>query len=103
MRQQNTRRKNAFWVALATPGILWLAILFIVPFDAVLAIAMGKLDQLIEAPVAIWNPLDWSSSTVIDVWRDIFGSSSFAGPVLIRTIIYTAIASLLCLLIGYPA
>jgi ABC-type spermidine/putrescine transport system permease subunit I len=37
------------------------------------------------------------------VWRDIFGSSSFAGPILIRTIVYTAIASLLCLLIGYPA
>lgn len=72
------RRKNAFWVALATPGILWLAILFIVPFYAVLSIALGKLDQLIEAPVAVWNPLDWSSSGVIDVWRDIFGSSAFA-------------------------
>ncbi len=95
--------KNAFWIALAAPGILWLAVLFIVPFYAVLAIAMGKLDQLIEAPVAVWNPLDWSSSGVIDVWRDIFGSSAFAGPILLRTIVYTAIASLLCLLIGYPA
>ena len=28
----------------------------------------------IEAPVAVWNPFDWSSSDVIDVWRDIFGS-----------------------------
>src|SRR6202034_344755 len=97
------RRKNIFWIALAAPGILWLAILFIVPFYAVLSIAMGKLDQLIEAPVAVWNPLQWSSSGVIDVWRDIFGSSSFAGPILLRTIVYTAIASLLCLLIGYPA
>src|SRR3984885_4323569 len=97
------RRKNIFWIALAAPGILWLAILFIVPFYAVLAIALGKLDQLIEAPVAVWNPLGWSSSSVIDVWRDIFGSASFAGPILLRTILYTAIASLLCLLIGYPA
>src|SRR5580700_10454003 len=96
-------KKNAFWIALATPGILWLAILFIVPFYAVLSIAMGKLDQLIAAPVAVWNPFDWSSSGVIDVWRDIFGSSSFAGPILLRTIVYTAVASLLCLLIGYPA
>ena len=46
-------KKNAFWVALAAPGILWLAILFIVPFYAVLSIAMGKLDQLIAAPVAV--------------------------------------------------
>ena len=73
------RRKNVFWVALAAPGILWLAFLFIVPFYAVLSIAMGKLDQLIEAPVAVWNPLSWSSSGVIDVWRDIFGGSSGEG------------------------
>jgi spermidine/putrescine transport system permease protein len=96
-------KKNAFWVALAAPGVLWLAILFIVPFYAVLSIAMGKLDQLIANPIAVWNPFDWSSSAVIDVWRDIFGSNSFAGPILLRTIVYTAIASLLCLLIGYPA
>jgi spermidine/putrescine transport system permease protein len=77
--------------------------LFIVPFYAVLSIGLGKLDQLIEAPVAVWNPFDWSSSAVINVWRDIFGSTSFAGPILLRTIVYTAVASLLCLLIGYPA
>jgi spermidine/putrescine transport system permease protein len=97
------KRKNLFWVALAAPGILWLAILFIVPFYTVLSIAMGKLNQLIEAPVAVWNPFDWSSSGVINVWRDIFGSSAFAGPIIGRTILYTALASLLCLLIGYPA
>jgi spermidine/putrescine transport system permease protein len=95
-------RKNLFWVALAAPGILWLAILFIVPFYAVLSIAMGKLNQLIEAPVAVWNPFDWSSSGVINVWRDIFGGSAFAGPIIGRTVLYTAVASLLCLLIGYP-
>ena len=74
---KNTR-KNAFWVALAAPGIVWLLVLFIVPVYAVLAIALGKLDQLIESPVAVWNPFDWSSSSVIDVWRDIVGGSAFA-------------------------
>ena len=95
-------RKNAFWIILAVPGILWLAVLFVVPFYAVLSIAMGKLNQLIEAPVAVWNPLSWSSSNVINVWRDLFGSASFAGPIVGRTIAYVAIASLLCLVIGYP-
>ena len=94
--------KNRFWAALAAPGIIWLIVLFIVPFYAVLAVAMGKLDELIEAPVAVWNPFDWSSSAVIDVWRDIFGSAAFAGPILARTLLYTVTASLLCLLIGYP-
>ena len=100
MRRQ---KKNAFWIALAAPGILWLVVLFIVPFYAVLAIAMGKLNQLFESPVAVWNPLQWSSENVIDVSRDLVGSGAFAGPIVLRTILYVAIASLLCLVIGYPA
>src|ERR1700685_560859 len=99
MRRQ---KKNAFWIALAAPGILWLVLLFIVPFYAVLAIAMGKLDQLFESPVAVWNPLQWSSENVIDVSRDLAGSASFAGRIGVRTVLYVAVASLLCLLIGYP-
>jgi spermidine/putrescine transport system permease protein len=97
------KNKNGFYAALATPGVLWLLLLFVVPFYAVLAIAMGKLDRLYESPVAVWNPFAWSSSNVINVWRDIFGSTSFAGPIVLRTILYVAIAALLCLLIGYPA
>jgi spermidine/putrescine transport system permease protein len=97
------KNKNGFYAALATPGVLWLLLLFVVPFYAVLAIAMGKLDRLYESPVAVWNPFAWSSSNVINVWRDIFGSTAFAGPVVLRTILYVAIAALLCLLIGYPA
>jgi ABC-type spermidine/putrescine transport system permease subunit I len=100
MRRQ---KKNAFFIALAAPGILWLTVLFIVPFYAVLAIAMGKLDVLFESPVAVWNPVQWSSENVIDVWHDLFGSAAFAGPIVIRTILYVAIASALSLLIGYPA
>ncbi|HEX4059377.1 MAG TPA: ABC transporter permease [Streptosporangiaceae bacterium] len=96
-------RKNLFWIALAAPGVVWLILLFIVPFYAVLAIAMGQLNRLFESPVAIWNPLNWNSSNVINAYRDVVGSTSFAGPIVIRTIIYVAIASLLCLVIGYPA
>jgi len=50
-----------FWAALAAPGIIWLALLFIVPFYAILAIAGGQLD-LFGNPVAVWNPLHWSSA-----------------------------------------
>jgi ABC-type spermidine/putrescine transport system permease subunit I len=100
MRRQ---KKNAFWIALAAPGIIWLVLLFIVPFYAVLAIAMGKLDELFESPVAVWNPFAWSSENLIDVWHDLFGSAAFAGPILLRTVVYVAIASVLSLAIGYPA
>jgi ABC-type polysaccharide transport system permease subunit len=55
-------KKNGFYIALAVPGIIWLAVLFVVPVYAVLSIGMGKLNQMYEAPVAVWNPFSWSSS-----------------------------------------
>jgi spermidine/putrescine transport system permease protein len=94
---------RGFWIALAAPGVIWLVLLFIVPFYVVLAIAMGQLNRLFESSVPVWNPLNWSSSNVINVVRDLVGATSFAGPIVIRTIIYVAIASLLSLLIAYPA
>jgi spermidine/putrescine transport system permease protein len=97
------RQSRAFWIALAMPGILWLAVLFIVPFYAVLAIAQGKLNRLTESPVAVYNPLNWSSANLSNVWHDIFGADSFAGPIAVRTIVYVLIASALCLALGYPA
>ena len=102
-RGMKEQKKNGFYVALAAPGVLWMLLLFIVPFYAVLAIAMGKLDRLFGVPVAVWNPFEWSSSNVINVARDIAGSTAFAGPIVVRTIVYVAIAALLCLLIAYPA
>jgi ABC-type spermidine/putrescine transport system permease subunit I len=94
---------RGFWIALAAPGIIWLTLLFIVPFYAMLAIAMGQLDRLFESPIAVWNPLNWSSANVINVFHDLVGATSFAGPIVLRTIIYVAAGSLLCLVIGYPA
>jgi ABC-type spermidine/putrescine transport system permease subunit I len=101
--QKPARQSRLFWVLLALPGILWLTLLFIVPFYAVLAIAMGQLDRLYESPIAVWNPFGWSSANVINVWHDLFGATSFAGPIVLRTILYVAVASLLSLVIAYPA
>jgi spermidine/putrescine transport system permease protein len=102
-RGRGAQPTRLFWIALAAPGILWLALLFIVPFYAVLAIAEGQLNRLTEAPIAQYNPLHWSSSNVINVYRDLIGATAFAAPIALRTIIYVAVASLLCLVIGYPA
>jgi ABC-type spermidine/putrescine transport system permease subunit I len=99
-RRQTSR---VFWIALALPGILWLAVLFIVPFYAVLSIGMGQLSRLFGTPIAVYNPLKWSSANLRNVWHDLFGATSFAGPIALRTIGYVAAASVLCLLIGYPA
>ena len=91
-----------FWAALAAPGIIWLALLFLVPFYAILAIAGGQLD-IFGNPVAVWNPLAWSSANFTAAWHDVAGSSAFVGPILLRTLLYVALASLISLLIAYPA
>jgi ABC-type spermidine/putrescine transport system permease subunit I len=100
---RQAQHSRAFWIALAAPGIIWLVVLFIVPFYAVLAIGEGKLNRLFESPVAVYNPLAWSSANLANVLRDLFGTGAFAGPVALRTIWYVAAASLLSLAIGYPA
>jgi ABC-type spermidine/putrescine transport system permease subunit I len=78
-------------------------VLFIVPFYDVIAIAAGRLDFLTGSPVAVYNPLNWSHANLVDTWHGIFGATSFELPIIWRTIWYTAVASALCLLIGYPA
>jgi spermidine/putrescine transport system permease protein len=95
-------RNRLFWAALAAPGIIWLAVLFIVPFYAMLAIAGGGLD-IFGNPIAQWDPLHWSSANLTAAWRDVAGTSAFVGPIIGRTLVYVALASALSLLIAYPA
>jgi ABC-type spermidine/putrescine transport system permease subunit I len=92
-----------FWVLLASPGIIWLTVLFVIPFYAMLAIGEGKLDRQTESPVAVYNPFTWSSANLSNVWHDLFGTGAFAGWIAWRTIWYVAVASLLSLVIAYPA
>ncbi len=101
-RQQQKEPHRLFWALLAAPGILWLILLFIVPFYAVLAIAMGRLNELFGTPIAVWNPLQWSTTNLLAAWHQIVGSTAYIGPIIVRTLAYTLVASLLCLLIGYP-
>jgi spermidine/putrescine transport system permease protein len=97
------RHSRLFWIALAAPGMLWLIVLFIVPFYTMLAIAAGQLNVILRSPVPIWNPLAWSRGNLINVLHEIFGSGAFVGPIIVRTLVYVAAASALSLLIGYPA
>jgi len=102
-RQQPRESNRLFWAVLAAPGIFWLAVLFIVPFYAMLAIGAGQLNVILRSPVPVWNPLAWSRGNLMLVLHDIFGSGAFIGPIVVRTLVYVAAASALSLLIGYPA
>jgi ABC-type spermidine/putrescine transport system permease subunit I len=77
-------------------------VLFIVPFYAIVAIAAGYVNPVFGYPVPVWNPLTWSTANLSAAWRDLAGTGAFVGPIVVRTLVYVAIASLLALLIAYP-
>jgi spermidine/putrescine transport system permease protein len=89
------------WPGFAFPGILWLVVLFLVPFYAVVAVAFGTVDPVLSGPVPLWNPLDWNVGWIIEVLHRLSPGGTFFG-VAIRTLEYVGISLALCLLIGYP-
>lgn len=88
------------WPALAAPGVLWLLVFFVTPVYAILAVAMGGLDPIFNAALPEWNPAQWDPGTFTGVVGEVFGGRY--GEVFVRTIVFVAVASGLCLLIGYP-
>lgn len=88
------------WKAFALPGVVWLILLFVVPLYGVVAVAMGRLHPIFLRPVPVWNPLRWDATAFADVARELSGGQ--LGTIALRTITYVVVASLLCLLIGYP-
>jgi spermidine/putrescine transport system permease protein len=99
---RQSRRGRGLWIGLATPGAVWLIVLFVVPFYVMLAVAGGGVNEFFQTVVPIWNPLHWSTWNFSAVWRDAFGSSAFLGPPALRTLTYTAIAATISLAIAYP-
>jgi putrescine transport system permease protein len=90
-----------FWGALGAPGLLWVAVFFVVPVYTILAIAMGKPDPIFLDPNPTWNPLEWDVSAFETVFSQ-FGPGETFFVVFVRTFAYVAIALILSLAIGYP-
>ena len=101
-RESENKRPRWLWAILAAPGAIWLLALFVLPFFVVLAVAAGKLDPIFRSPIPEWNPLQWSGANFTLAWQDLVGNGSYIGPPLLRTVVYTAIASFICLAIAYP-
>jgi putrescine transport system permease protein len=93
-------QKRWIWPAFAIPGVVWLSLLFLVPFYAIFAIAMGRIDPILSRPVPEWNPFYWDPTVFADVLASLFGGQ--LGVVALRTVGYVFVASVLCVLIGYP-
>src|SRR4029453_13555272 len=89
------------WPSFAFPGVLWLVLLFVVPFYAVLGVALGTVDPILFQPVPIWNPLEWNVGWLSEVLSNLAPGGIWF-DVGVRTIVYVLISLALCLLIGYP-
>jgi spermidine/putrescine transport system permease protein len=92
--------ERALWRGLALPGVLWLILFIVVPAYAVLAVAMGEIDTLLQ-PVPIWNPLEWNVGFVKEAFTSVLPGGAY-WPATRNTIVYVATTIGLCFAIGYP-
>jgi ABC-type spermidine/putrescine transport system permease subunit I len=93
-------QRRWLWLGFAAPGVVWLVLLFLTPFYAILAVAMGRLDPIFSEAEPVWNPLQWDPSTFSEVLSEIV--SGQLGHIFVRTLVYVLVASGLCVVIGYP-
>jgi len=93
---------RGFWASFTLPGTLWLVLLFVIPFYAILSVAFGTIDPIFGSAVPVWNPLHWNPESFVFVLEQTFLRGGIYKPAAIRTVAYIASALALCLLIGYP-
>ena len=89
------------WPTFAAPGVIWLILLFLVPFYAVVGVAFGSVDPILGFAVPAWNPLNWNVGWLSQVLSE-FAPGGIYFDVAVRTIKYVVIALAGCALIGYP-
>ncbi len=89
------------WPTFAAPGVIWLVVLFLIPFYAVMGVAFGTIDPILQTPVPIWNPLQWNMGWITQVLHELAPGGIYF-DVAVRTIRYVAISLAGCILIGYP-
>jgi ABC-type spermidine/putrescine transport system permease subunit I len=89
------------WPAFAIPGVVWLVLLFLTPFYAVVGVAFGGVDPIFQNPVPAWNPLQWDGATFFETLSGFMPGETY-WAIFLRTAEYVATALALCLLIGYP-
>ena len=89
------------WPTSALPGVLWLVVLFLIPFYAVLGVAMGTVDPILLQAVPAWNPSQWNTGYLVQTLKELAPGGIY-WPVVVRTVEYVAISLAGCIAIGYP-
>ncbi len=93
----DTRR---YWRAFALPGVGWLVLFVVVPAYAVLAIAMGRVNFLLQ-PVPAWNPTTWNPGYLSQAFSGSLPGGEY-WPAVRNTLVYVSVSLVLCFTIGYP-
>lgn len=84
------------------PAGVVLLLLFIFPFYAIMGVAFGRLDPVFRTPIPVWNPAQWDRAALNFTLSNIVNAQGIYHASVIRTLAYVAVATALCLLIGYP-
>jgi spermidine/putrescine transport system permease protein len=101
MREHSGIYPRGLWPAFALPGVVWLILLFLVPFYAVIGVAFGGVDPIFMIPVPAWNPLEWNLDSMVQTLLGFLPGGDY-WAVFIRTTVYVGLALSICLLVGYP-
>jgi putrescine transport system permease protein len=88
------------WRTVAAPGVLWLVLFTVIPAYAVLAMAFGRENFLLQ-PLPAWNPGTWNVGYLFKAVAQAVPGGEF-WPSVRNTILYVAASLVLCFAIGYP-
>jgi spermidine/putrescine transport system permease protein len=93
---------RGFWRLASLPGIIWLVLLFVVPFYTIVSMAGGSLNPATGTAVPRWNPAFWDRASFRYVFEQTFTQGGVYRVVFLRTLRYVLTAVALCVVIGYP-
>jgi len=90
-----------YWPSFTFPGLLWLAVFFVLPFYVVVSVAFGTVDPFFRTPLPIYQPWWWTFDTFAATFQKFTTGNRIYLNALIRTIAYVVTASAICLVVGY--
>ena len=78
--------RSSYWRGFALPGVGWLLLFVVVPAYAVLAMAMGRVNLLLQ-PVPAWDPTTWNPGFVSKAFSGALPGGEY-WPAVRNTIVY---------------
>jgi ABC-type spermidine/putrescine transport system permease subunit I len=75
---------------------------FVLPFYVLLSVAFGTVDPIFLTAKPVFNPRGWNSKAFRSVLGDLVTSGTITQQTFVRTLVYVAVATAVCLVIGYP-